>query len=160
MLGRLAALVQFQLFDKLLDLVPMLLAHDEHRVMGGDDNDIVHADDRPTSTDAAPKGQIDGSVDSRPQNLSSTCRNNDLDVTQARATVVMAGPCGTITVTASDASIYLETAAAIVVVGDHNTITAHDVGQLTLRGSRNTVLPGTVRGTTTDNGAGNTIVAS
>ncbi len=43
-LGRLAALVQLQLLEKLLDLVAMLPAHHQHRIVGGNDDHIVNAD--------------------------------------------------------------------------------------------------------------------
>lgn len=90
--------------------------------------------------------------------LDWSCNDNDLDVTQDGSTTFMDGRCVTVTVTASWASVQLESVDRLVVKGDNCTVFADNVGDIVIEGSGNEVYPTTVTGSLTDTGRINRII--
>ncbi|WP_051480464.1 DUF3060 domain-containing protein [Cellulomonas sp. KRMCY2] len=120
----------------------------------------VPADDPTPGPHARPADTSGPPTDDSAPYISSTCQDDDLDVTQDDATVLMDGQCATVTIMASGAYLSLDDARSVVVIGDGNTILAGAVGQVTVSGSDNYLSLDTVKGAVTDEGAGNTVLTS
>lgn len=69
--------------------------------------------------------------------LNSTCTGQDLDVDEDGSTVIMTGPCGAITVTASWVTVNVDDVERLEVAGDNVTVIAKDVGAVVVSGSGN-----------------------
>lgn len=67
--------------------------------------------------------------------LNSTCDGQDLLVDEDGTTVIMTGPCGAITVTASWVTVNVDDVERLEVAGDNVTVLARDVGDVALSGS-------------------------
>jgi hypothetical protein len=120
----------------------------------------VPVDDPTPRPRAQPSDTSSPSTEDSAPYLSSTCQDDDLDVTQDDATVFMDGQCATVTITASGAYLSLGDATSVVVIGDDNTIMAGVVGKVTVSGSDNYLSLDTVKGAVDDEGVGNTVLTS
>ena len=90
--------------------------------------------------------------------LNSTCTGQDLDVDEDGSTVIMTGPCGAITVTASWVTVNVDDVERLEVSGDNVTVIARDVGAVVVSGSGNLLNLDTVDGAVEDTGRLNEVL--
>lgn len=66
------------------------------------------------------------------------CDGKDIEVSEDSSTVVLSGRCGVVNVTATGATVNLESADSVLVVGLENTVIMDDkAGAVTLKGDTN-----------------------
>jgi hypothetical protein len=81
-------------------------------------------------------------------------------VSEAGSTVVVPGPCGTVTVTGDGATVTLGASDRIVIDADDVTLVGASTGSVEVRGSRCTVRIAGMTGEFTDHGRDNNLVGS
>ncbi|WP_199422518.1 hypothetical protein [Actinotalea solisilvae] len=90
--------------------------------------------------------------------LNATCTGQDLDVDEDGSTVIMTGPCGAITVTASWVTVNVDDVERLEVSGDNVTVIAKDVGAVVVSGSGNVLNLDRVDGEVEDSGRLNEVL--
>jgi len=92
----------------------------------------------PTDTSKAPSGSDSSNFGS------GACDDRDLVVDEEGSQLVLTGTCASVTITADNVAVNLESAGDVTVSGNYVTVLATEIGTATLSGTNITINPDTI----------------